>query len=99
MQNNQIYIDFFNILERYKHFNLVKAYPEKRNEAISFINKINSIFNLLNDNAVELLRKSYFDVDYPFWWLDQYSKSSYYRRRYRAVYCFVLMYEVYSECA
>lgn len=44
-----------------------------------------------------ILDNSYFKKKYQFWWVDYYCKSSYYRKRFKAVSAFVALFEMIYE--
>ena len=63
--------------------------------------RFNVIFNYclsaLSYEYQKILRKSYFEDEYKFWWVDEYSKTAYYRKRIKAVTSFVKLFELINE--
>ena len=58
---------------------------------------VNYCLNALHFDYREIIVKSYLSPDYKFWWVDRYCKSSYYRKRIKAVNSFVRLYELIYE--
>ena len=58
---------------------------------------INHCLNSVEDDFGLILRKTYFENSYKFWWLDYFSKSTFYRKRFRAISLFVHLFEMIYE--
>ena len=66
-------------------------------EQFRFIGMFNYCTNLMKEEYLFILKNSYFNVTYRFWWLDYYCQSSYYRKRFTAVSSFVSLFEMIYE--
>ena len=74
----------------------------KRNSRLNpnrdkFLAVLSYCLNSLGEDYRLILRKSYFENCYKFWWLDYFCKSSYYRKRFIAISSFVRLYEMIYE--
>ena len=64
---------------------------------IRYLGIFRYVLNLLKEDYLFILNNSYFNKSYRFWWLDFYSKTSYYRKRFFAVNSFVSLFEMIYE--
>ena len=53
--------------------------------------------NSLDFEYRKILQLTFFKKEYPFWWIDTYSKSAFYRKRNKAMRSFVLVFETRYE--
>jgi len=54
--------------------------------------------SLLKEEYSMILNKTYFDCSYKFWWVDYYSKTCFYNKRFIAISSFVhLFYVIYEN--
>lgn len=51
----------------------------------------------LKDDYKEILEKSFFNINYEYWWVDYYSVTNYYRKRLRAIRSFVCLFKTINE--
>lgn len=89
MEQQSIYSRFDEILKQRKILQ-----NQRNNE---FLNRFDYCLSLLKDEYKNILLESYIDVTYQFWWVDFYCKSSYYRKRIKAITSFVLLFETMYE--
>ena len=94
MHKNEIYTRLENIIERKRRFNSENFRSEERRQLNAIIKYC---LKQLKEEYRNILIKSYFECDYAFWWVDFYCKSSYYRKRIKAVTSFVLLFEIIDE--
>ena len=86
-------------IEIYRKFNqILKAkrnlkFRLKNNSSERFLKIFDYCLTLLDEEYQTILKKSYIENDYEFWWVDYYCKSSYYRKRFSAVLAFVQLFE------
>ena len=94
MHNSKIYKKFNRLLLAQNNitFHLSSAETFDR-----FTNAINYCLSSLKEEYQMILKNSYFENGYEFWWLDYYCKSSYYRKRFWAIVAFVRLFEVIYE--
>ena len=94
MHKNEIYSRLQTIIDRKRRFNSENFRSDERKQLNAIIRYC---LQLLKEEYRNILIKSYFECDYPFWWVDYYCKSSYYRKRIKAVTSFVLLFETIYE--
>ena len=94
MHKNEIYSRLESVIERKRRFNSDNFRSEERTQLNAIIKYC---LKSLKEDYRDILLKSYFECDYPFWWVDYYCKSCYYRKRLKAVTSFVLLFEVIYE--
>ncbi len=72
-----------------------KSYLEKtiNNKYSDFVNKVNNCFDRLNGIDKLFINNEFFYEEYPYWWIDIYSKSSFYRYKRKAMMSFLREYE------
>lgn len=58
------------------------------------ISKISKAYNVLCDPYQTILRNTFFEKKELYWWIDYYSKTTYYRLRSKAIKTFLLAYEL-----
>lgn len=85
MSSAEIYSDFYSILEDTKLVNCKKK------------SDISSVLLLLKDEYREIINKSFLNTDYEYWWIETYSESTYYRKRFRAIRTFVNLFNFINE--
>ena len=93
MHTNKIYDNLNKILNQRKEMLSSNDSPEKR--------LFNTVFdycvNSLNYEQRNIFKKCYVEDTYPFWWMDYYCKSSFYRKRVATVTNFVELFEKIYE--
>ena len=94
MRDYQMYKKFKLILE---NRTLCLLSREKRVEHKKFLGMFNYCVNSMKEEYRFILMNSYIQVSYQFWWLEYYCKSSYYRKRFRAVASFLALFEMIYE--
>ena len=94
MRDYKIYSKISLIIQRRKEI-LNSKITSKEN--LWFLGVLNYCTGLMKEEHLEILKLSYFEVSYKFWWMDFYSKSSYYRKRFAAVSSFVSLFEMIYE--
>ena len=96
MRDYQIYSKINRISEVRNEFLKVK---EKDSHHLKFLGMFNYCKSHIKDEYLQILQKSFFNTNqtYQFWWMDYYSKSSYYRKRFIAVNSFVSLFEMIYE--
>ena len=60
---------------------------------VEAIEKVSNAFEALDEEEKRIINNDFFYQDYPFWWMDGYSKSTYYRLKRKAVIHFIEAYE------
>ena len=93
MRDYKIYAKMSKILETRKGYLKEKDNEEKSN----FLSIFNYCVNSMKDEYLNILNQTYLNPSYQFWWLDYYCKSSFYRKRFVAVYSFVSLFEMIYE--
>ena len=64
-------------------------------QAVKYVNNVKRTLKKLKKEDKNIILKEFFTTKSdPFWWVKQYSKSTYYRRRYFAVKSFM---EIYAQ--
>ena len=81
MNSRKIYNKFYSIL---------KQKETQKSKAISCL-------DFLKEDYKEILNNSFFNKIYEYWWLDYYSETNYYRKRFRAIRSFVNLYQTLDE--
>ena len=80
--------------------NLLKFIPNSRDEKEEYL-KLLSITNYCLDRLDleyrEIIERSYLDSEYEFWWVDKYCKTSFYRKREKAISSFVQLFDLIYE--
>ena len=94
MHEQKIYTKFHQIIQMR---NSLKNADFKGEEAKRYLGIFNFCLNSLKDEYQLILKKSYLEYSYQFWWLDYFCKSSYYRKRYWAILAFVRLFEMIYE--
>lgn len=62
-----------------------------------FKEKLNYCLDHLKEEYREIINNSFLIACYQFWWLDKYSESAYYRKRFRAISSFVFLFKTFDE--
>jgi len=83
--------------EIYAKFNAVVNEAKLVNNDETIFSKITHCLNCIKEEYREILNKSYFAQDYKFWWIDFYSETTYYKKRFRAITSFVYLYDSLNE--
>lgn len=94
MRDYKIYSKINRIIEVRKTFLSVK---QKEPKQLKFLGMFNYCLSSLKEEYIFVLQNTYFNHSYHFWWLDYYSKSSFYRKRFTAVSSFVALFEMIYE--
>lgn len=94
MHDNEIYEKFNEILMKR---NIFLHSQKDVNERKEFLRIVSYCLDNLKDEYRLILYKSYFDNSFKFWWVDDYCKSSFYRKRFWAISSFVHLFEVVYE--
>ena len=93
MHTSKIYENLNKILNQRKEMLSSNDSPEKR----LFNTVFDYCLNSLNHEQRNIFKKCYVDNAYPFWWMDYYCKSSFYRKRVATVTNFVELFEKIYE--
>ena len=64
--------------------------------AFKKIRKIDKVCNVLSDPYKTIIKKTFFEVNDLYWWVDYYSRTTYYRLRSKAIKTFLAFYK-YGE--
>lgn len=92
-----IFMDQFNqIVSDYEKFRLIKNEEEKTSEYRKFKFAFSQSMNFIGISSKDILEKTYFKVNYKFWWTSIYSKTTYYRLRKTAIEDFVKVFEKFN---
>lgn len=75
----------------------LKKSPDDRKKYTFFLNVFNFCLNQLEYEYKSLLIRSFLKCSYKFWWVDIYTKSTFYRMRARALSNFVSLFELIYE--
>ena len=75
----------------YNQFNSILKNANQKNY------QIKKCLRLLKDDYKEILENSFFKRIYDYWWVDCYSVTNYYRKRFRAIRSFVCLFNVMNE--
>ena len=94
MRDYKIYSKIDSIIQKKKEILNTKI---KSKENLWFLGVFNYCTHLIKDEHLYILRNSYFESHYQFWWMEYYSKSNYYRKRFSAVKGFVSLFEMIYE--
>ena len=70
---------------------------DEKHEYFKFMTSLNYALDSLSYEYKRIMNHTYFERDYKFWWIDEYCKSSFYRKRDKAVASFVHMFELVYE--
>ena len=71
--------------------------PKRTSEHSKFLTAFNYCLGSIKDEFNVILENSYIHPSYHFWWLDYYSKSAFYRKRFFAAKAFVSLFELIYE--
>ena len=77
-----------------KNFKLIKKTKE---EAESYVNTINYCIRKIKEPYSSILKNTFFNHSFFFWWIDYYKKSNFYKYRSKAINAFLNVYEFYYE--
>lgn len=89
-----------------KNYSKFKCILEKRNQLLysgankdyeQFNKVINYCRNALNFEYLLIIDSYLKVIQFPFWWTENYSTSSFYRKRLKAITSFVLLFELIYE--
>ena len=85
------------ILARRDHLKSLVSTTEGKQEYKKLLSIIRYCLNSLEYDYKEIIRSSYLNKNYKFWWTDHYCQSSYYRKRNKAVVSFVHLFNLIYE--
>ena len=68
-----------------------------KREYRKYLATFNYCVNQLDTDYKEIFVETYVKRSFKFWWVDKYCKSSFYRKRIKAIYSFVLLFEMIYE--
>ncbi len=94
MRDYKIYLKINRIIEERK---MILSGKQKEKEQLKFLGMFNYCLSSLKEEYILILQNTYLTLSYQFWWLDYYSKSSFYRKRFTAVSSFVALFEMIYE--
>ena len=94
MCDQKIYSKLKSIIKARNRVRTLSIFDKEREK---FFGVFNYCLSSLKDEYQMILKNSYFDLKYQFWWLDFYCKSTYYRKRYWAINSFVHLFETIYE--
>lgn len=97
MKTDQVKVVFKSIYKDYKFYSVIRNQENKDINYECFYYSFDRAMNALSERSKEILNRSYFEVEYPFWWLDIYSSSTYYRYRKLAIDSFVFIFLCANE--
>ena len=97
MKTDQVKVLFKSIYKDYKHYSVIKNKENKDINYQCFYYSFDRAMEALSERSKEILNRSYFQVEYPFWWLDFYSSTTYYRYRSKAINSFVFIFTCANE--
>ena len=97
MYDRNIYQKFELILGQKEVLKLRVNSRDGNNSYRKYIKVFDYCYKSLSDEHREILNKTYINKNYRFWWVDRYSKSSYYRKRIIAITSFVHLFEFIYE--
>lgn len=97
MSNKEITSKFNDIVKKKKYYDHAHYNLEIKEERDEFNRKFDRSMFCLKDEYQDILKHTFLDGSYKFWWLERYCKSSYYRERFRAMTSFVLIFEILGE--
>ena len=97
MQNENCYAQIKEVARLKKTLEIKRILNQDKDACHKFFTTFNYCMSLMRNNFKEILTKSYFDVDYKFWWVDKYCQSSFYRLRAKAVYSFMNLFNTIYE--
>ena len=99
MLNENLHSKFTSIVAKKNAIKFKQKTRDEKHEYVKFMSTLNYCLNSLSDDYREIIEESYFKSNFKFWWVDKYCKSSFYRKREKAicsfVQLFVLIYENY----
>ena len=100
MCEQKIYSKFHDII---KVVNFILSNNKNDCNEMRYLGIFRYVLNSLKEDYLFILKNSYFNKSYRFWWIDFYSKTTYYRKRYIAVNSFVslfeMIYENFNDCS
>jgi len=97
MYDVKIYSKLNDIIKTKNEYQIPALSKVREKECEKFKLIFNYCLNRLDYEYRHILVSSYFSDTYKFWWIDFYSKSSFYRKRIKAIASFVLLFEVVYE--
>ena len=97
MASEKLYLNLDSILEKKKCFICCPKSRDDMQEYLKFTSVMNYCLNALRTDYREIMIESYINPVYRFWWVDKYCKSSFYRRRTKAITSFVNLYNLIYE--
>lgn len=87
----------------YKFIDLLKKAEDTKdliNQEVTinqFLNIFNYCLKSLRYEFQRIINKSFMNVKYKYWWVEEYSKSTFYRKRNKAITSFVRLFEFIYE--
>lgn len=92
MKTDNVKVIFKTIYSDYKRYSVIKRKENMDFNYRCFIYSFERAMDALSDTSRDILNKSFFKVEYPFWWLDVYSSTTFYRYRKTAITAFVFIF-------
>lgn len=97
MSNRKNYKKLDEILSKKNTLKIGQKTLEEKLECAKFENVLNYCLNSLSFDYQEIMSKTYLNSNFKFWWVDKYSKSTFYRKKENAVNSFVQLFEMIYE--
>ena len=92
MKTDNVKIIFKSICKDYKRYSVIKRKENMDFNYKCFTYSFERTMNALSETSRDILNKSFFKVEYPFWWLEVYSSTTFYRYRKIAITAFVFIF-------
>ena len=88
---NQISRMFFlaREVDEFEKLSDIDAVDEKER----YVSRVRAAFDSLKEEEKEMINNEFFYENYPFWWVNKYSRSAFYRLRNRSMFNFKKAFE------
>ena len=97
MHVDKIYYEFNKIMSMRKPYQIHSSNEKEKKESERFEAILNFVLSQFKEEYKTIFTRTYLTNDYQFWWLEYYCKSSYYRKRCKAVTSFVRLFKMIYE--
>ena len=97
MDRQKVKAKMMKIIERRKAIKTGFETSTSFNHQLYFLNVFEDVLNDLNSQHKLIIEKTFINTDNNFWWLNLYSKSTFYRLKDEALNSFVNMFEMIYE--
>lgn len=92
MKTDNVKVIFKSIYKDYQYYSVIKRKENMDINYRCFFYSFDRAMSAMSETSRDILNKSFFKVDYPFWWLEVYSSTTFYRYRKAAITAFVFIF-------